>query len=111
MSYYVIGDIQRIHSSKRSTEERKKNVIRHQQSNARKKEHECSQCFKTFPALSALANHQQTHTGEKPHHCSQCGKAFRQMSCLKSHQRIHTGEKPHQCTTCGKSFRSSSFQR
>src|SRR4029434_5254912 len=102
----VIGDVQRIHSSKRSTEERRKNVFRHQQSNTRKKEHECSQCFNTFPALSNLAIHQQTHTGEKPHQCSQCGKTFSQMSNLRKHQRIHTGEKPYHCSQCGNTFRS-----
>src|SRR4029434_3203064 len=52
----VIGDIQKNDSSKRSTGERRKKVIRHQQSNTRKKKHDYSQCFKTFPAPFCSCN-------------------------------------------------------
>ena len=115
----ITGDIQRIQSNKRGNTEQKRNKERrhkrtqcrktsyqelHQRLETRKKQHECSQCFKTFESAASLAIHQRIHTGEKHHQCSTCGKAFNQLSNLKKHQRIHTGEKPHQCSQCGKAF-------
>ena len=115
----IIGDFQRTHSNRGSNTEGKRNKERchnHSQCSTtsyqkllqhldtRKKQHECSQCFKFFPGPSALAINQRIHTGEKPYQCSQCGKTFSLMWNLEGHQSIHTGEKPYQCSQCGKAF-------
>ncbi|XP_063574042.1 zinc finger protein 232 isoform X7 [Pongo abelii] len=80
-------------------------VVTHKEIPTGKKDHECSECGKTFIYNSHLVVHQRVHSGEKPYKCSDCGKTFKQSSNLGQHQRIHTGEKPFECNECGKAFR------
>nr|XP_018869243.1 zinc finger protein 232 isoform X1 [Gorilla gorilla gorilla] len=80
-------------------------VVIHKEIPTGKKDHECSECGKTFIYNSHLVVHQRVHSGEKPYKCSDCGKTFKQSSNLGQHQRIHTGEKPFECNECGKAFR------
>ncbi|XP_074244606.1 zinc finger protein 232 isoform X3 [Saimiri boliviensis] len=80
-------------------------VVTHKEISTGKKDHECSECGKTFIYNSHLVVHQRVHSGEKPYKCSDCGKTFKQSSNLGQHQRIHTGEKPFECHECGKAFR------
>ncbi|KAJ8270463.1 hypothetical protein GJAV_G00115060 [Gymnothorax javanicus] len=92
----------------------------------------CSQCGKSFQAISPLRKHEKMHEKERPYHCCDCGMSFTlltnlqrhqqthtskllhpshqfatsftQLGDLKKHQRIHSGARSYQCSHCGKSF-------
>ncbi|XP_064133689.1 zinc finger protein 449-like [Loxodonta africana] len=76
----------------------------HQQKNAGKEPHRCSQCGKCFARKSQLDGHQKIHSGEERHKCPECGKSFLRNSDLYRHKRSHTGERPYECTICKKRF-------
>ncbi|XP_069083832.1 zinc finger protein 558-like isoform X2 [Pleurodeles waltl] len=64
----------------------------------------CTECGKSFGAMSNLLIHRRIHTGERPYHCTVCGKSFNQIGAFHRHQKMHTGERLHRCTVCGKGF-------
>lgn len=82
----------------------KKSHPRHQRTHEVKGKYACSECGKSFSAMSNLITHERIHTGERPFHCTICGKSFNQTGVLHRHQKMHTGERPYQCNTCGKKF-------
>ncbi|XP_063275571.1 zinc finger protein 79-like isoform X1 [Prinia subflava] len=83
-------------------------LVVHEQLHNGKKQHQCSECGRSFCAKSSLLRHQKIHTGERRCECGKCGKRFRDTSDLMIHQRVHTGERPYECGECGKSFTVSS---
>ncbi|XP_069083331.1 zinc finger protein 436-like isoform X2 [Pleurodeles waltl] len=82
----------------------KKSHPRHQRTHEVKRRYACSECGKSFSAMSNLVTHERIHTGERPFHCTICGKSFNQTGVLHRHQKMHTGERPYQCNSCGKKF-------
>lgn len=85
----------------------------------------CKECPKVFNHKNSLVYHMKAHTGERNHECSDCGKTFLTSSALnvksillgytrlysnriistQVHNRLHTGEKPYACEHCDKRFR------
>ncbi|XP_078529507.1 uncharacterized protein LOC144807720 isoform X3 [Lissotriton helveticus] len=69
----------------------------------------CTECGKSFGAMSNLLIHRRIHTGERPYHCTVCGKSFNQIGAFHRHQKLHTGERLHRCTVCGKGFNRKDY--
>lgn len=76
-----------------------------QQSDAKERNFECTECQRTFTQARILTLHRnRAHLGIKPYICSHCGWKFAQSSDLIKHTRTHTGEKPYTCDYCKTSF-------
>ncbi|XP_078511861.1 uncharacterized protein LOC144770919 isoform X2 [Lissotriton helveticus] len=76
----------------------------HQRTQATEGRYTCTECGKSFFAMSNLQRHERIHTGERPYQCILCGKSFNQKEVLLRHQKMHTGERPYQCSVCNKRF-------
>ncbi|XP_056337339.1 zinc finger protein 728 [Danio aesculapii] len=59
-------------------------------SNEKKKVHECPLCLKRFSVLYKLKRHCLIHTNERPFQCPICMHSFRERSHLKVHLKTHT---------------------
>ena len=75
-------------------------------------EHKCEICNKMFFTSGNKNRHMKTHTGQKDHQCSECGKSYTERRHLESHKEIaHDGKRNHICNECGKTFtRSNSLK-
>lgn len=82
----------------------KSSYVQYHQAHNLKGRYACTECGKSFGAMSNLLIHRRIHTGERPYHCTVCGKSFNQIGAFHRHQKMHTGERLHRCTVCGKGF-------
>ncbi|KAJ8387968.1 hypothetical protein AAFF_G00147590 [Aldrovandia affinis] len=63
---------------------------RHQEAHARvAKQHNCTECGKTFSLPEHLKRHQLLHTGDPSFTCQVCDQRFCDPGWLRSHQRLH----------------------
>ncbi|XP_010892456.1 zinc finger protein 691 isoform X2 [Esox lucius] len=69
------------------------------------KQHPCTECELTFPALAQLRVHKkEKHAPRKAHPCEECEESFARPEQLEAHKnRAHTKGR-YACPTCGKSF-------
>ncbi len=70
------------------------------------KNHECSDCDKSFKKQSGLQVHIQTfHEGKKPYKCSLCEKCFSSKALLSRHfNQVHEKKRPYGCHLCDLRF-------
>ncbi|XP_078528451.1 uncharacterized protein LOC144805847 [Lissotriton helveticus] len=83
--------------------------VQYHQEHSLKGRYACTECGKSFGAMSNLLIHRRIHTGERPYHCTVCGKSFNQIGAFHRHQKMHTGERLHRCTVCGKGFNRKDY--
>ena len=68
-------------------------------------EFKCEICNKMFFTNGNKTRHMKVHTGQKDHQCSECGKSYTERRYLEDHKRIaHDGKREHVCNECGKTF-------
>lgn len=72
-----------------------------------RKQHQCSDCEKSYKHQSTLAMHKKVHSGEYKYKCEYCDKEFYLTEYYNRHMRVHTKEKPYRCDVCDKSFSQS----
>lgn len=72
-----------------------------------RKQHQCSECEKSYKHQSTLAMHKKVHSGEYKYKCEYCDKEFYLTEYYNRHMRVHTKEKPYRCDVCDKSFSQS----
>jgi len=71
-------------------------------------EFKCEICSKMFFTNGNKTRHMKTHTGQKDHQCSECGKSYTERRYLENHKKIaHEGKRDHVCNECGKTFTRS----
>ena len=71
-------------------------------------EFKCEICSKRFFTNGNKTRHTKTHAGQKEHQCSECGKSYTERRYLDSHKEIaHEGKRDHVCNECGKTFTRS----
>ena len=70
------------------------------------KNHECSDCDKSFKKKSGLQVHIQTfHEGKKPYNCSLCEKCFSSKALLdQQFNQVHEKKRPFGCNLCDLRF-------
>ncbi|XP_078529506.1 uncharacterized protein LOC144807720 isoform X2 [Lissotriton helveticus] len=83
--------------------------VQYHQEHSLKGRYACTECGKSFGAMSNLLIHRRIHTGERPYHCTVCEKSFNQIGAFHRHQKLHTGERLHRCTVCGKGFNRKDY--
>ncbi|CAH2230096.1 jg11303 [Pararge aegeria aegeria] len=66
--------------------------------------HQCTECEKTFFGGDQLKNHMLKHTGRKDFQCDVCSKWFTRKTVLTEHMRIHTNDRRFTCLQCGRGF-------
>jgi len=71
------------------------------------KRYKCSECEKSFTALSSLTAHIKRHSGEKPYMCGICGKRFAYSGSVQKHSSVHSSVAPYDCSVCGRAFKDA----